>query len=249
MDLTFGVEFRVPDDAQIIVDVANPSQSTQHGFTYDTGLSIKPIPIQANFSAPKATISIKLTPKLTFGLVLGSGPVSADAQAGAFFDLPKLSLAIDPVSNVDAKCNSLSSLNSTIPHGAPLSPALGQAINVVPSAEFDFGLLEEAGLNLPDFKTDFAGSSATLASAIATLSTACLLWDQQNSRLADATSVVAASSSASVASASSASASSASAKATASAKGQGSRLGCAEERFIGVVLGFILSCGFGVIFF
>ncbi|KAL9084579.1 MAG: hypothetical protein Q9165_008004 [Trypethelium subeluteriae] len=184
------------------------------------------IPISTNFSTPTARISIALTPKLTFGLSTIDGTVQV--ETGAFFDLPKLTLDIDPVTNPDVNCNSLSQLNSTFKHGAPLSPAFGKAIKIVPKAEVDFGLFGQAEA----LSYDLDDTSSTVTSATTMLSTACLLWDQQHSRLADATSVVAASSSASVASASSASASSTSARAasaSASAKGQGYSLGLTKK--------------------
>lgn len=118
---------------------------------------------------------------------------------------------------------------------------MGNATNVIPSAEIDFGLVAEAGIGSLD-----ADKELTLVSVVKTLPTACLLWDKDAGTLADATKVVAASSSAASASSASASAASASATQSASAHGNaGARLGYAEGNFLGTTLGFTMFCMFG----
>ncbi|KAI9664530.1 MAG: hypothetical protein M1821_005976 [Bathelium mastoideum] len=206
MDIVFGVDFRVPDGSYVNIDVIDPTNSSQHGFTYKTGLTLGAVPFSANFSTPQLTVSMALEPKFVFGINVADNIIHADA--GAYIDIPRLSVEIDSLSNVDANCRPMNATN----HGPALNSNLGNATNVVPSAEIDLGLIAEAGIG--DLGPD---AELTLASVVTTLPTACLLWDQSQGRLADATSVVASISSASAASVSSASAASASSASAATA--------------------------------
>ncbi|KAI9695331.1 MAG: hypothetical protein M1820_008683 [Bogoriella megaspora] len=220
MDVTFGIDFRAPDNATITIDVANEENSSSTGFTPSTGLRIDVIPFQANLGTPKLTVSLALKPKIVFGMHALGSIIFADA--GAYVDIPKLRLEVDSVKNVDSKCNAMDASD----HGALMSPDFGDAVNVIPSAEMDIGLLAEAQIAI--FGTN---EETTLTSAATTLSTACLLWDKAGSTLADATKVIAASSSASSASAASAASASAS---------EGAAYGMARARKENS--GYILSC-------
>ena len=125
-----------------------------------------------------------LKPKFDFGMNIADNIIHADA--GAFVDIPKLSVEVGTVDNVDANCQPMNATG----HGPALSANLGNGINVVPSADINFGLLAEAGIGPLD-----KDKETTLVSVVTTLPTACLLWDKNAETLADATKVVAASSS------------------------------------------------------
>ncbi|KAL9089248.1 MAG: hypothetical protein Q9165_005816 [Trypethelium subeluteriae] len=241
MDLVFGLDFRVPDGSYINIDVIDPTNSSQKGFSSSTGLRLDAIPFQANFSTPKLTVSMALDPKITFGINVLDSVIKADA--GAYIDIPKLSVEVESVTNVDANCRPMNATN----HGLALGPDMGNATNVIPSAEIDLGLIAEAGIGSLDDEQQF-----TLVSAVTTLPTACLLWDKDSSKLADATNVVAASSSASSAasasSASSASAASAAATSATHKHNAGARVGYSGKAcFLAVipVLGWSYFSPFG----
>ncbi|KAI9693478.1 MAG: hypothetical protein M1820_009214 [Bogoriella megaspora] len=234
MDITFGMDFRVPDDSYINIDVMDPGQSSQHGFNSGTGLEINATPFSANLSIPKVTISFALEPSIVFGFSAVDDLVHADA--GALIDIPKLTVEVEGVSNVDANCRAMNTTN----HGPAVSPDLGDAVNVLPKAEIDLSLIREAGIPFVNDNVEH-----TLASAIFPLSTACLLWDKDNGKLAEATQVIAASSSAS--SASAASAASASASNDPGKTGAGARNGNPEVCVWSMMLGLGLTCLFGTI--
>ena len=203
--------------------------------TYSTGLRLGAVPFQANFSTPTLTVSMALEPKIVFGINVADNIIHADA--GAYIDIPRLSVEVESVNNVDANCHAMNATN----HGPALSPAMGNATNFVPSAEIDLGLIAEAGIG--DLDVD---KELTLVSVVTALPTACLLWDNDAGTLADATKVVAASSSAaSASSASVASAASASASQSAGAHSNaGSRTGQANWYFVDTlqVWGWTLTC-------
>jgi hypothetical protein len=242
VDVTFGLEFRVPDNSYIMLDVVDPSNSSQHGFTKSTGLRINPTPFTANLSISSLSLSLALEPRIVFGASIAGNLVHADA--GAFIDVPKLSLDINSVGHVDAECNPMNSTTS----GPAIPPSLGNATNVVPSAEIDLGL--EAGAGIGDIGPE---AELTLVSGVWTLPTACLLWDQEGKTLAEATKVIAASSSASSASAASASSaaaassSAAAASSSAAAVGAARRAGEPEVYIWTMIWGLGLSTLFGMV--
>ncbi|KAL9066587.1 MAG: hypothetical protein Q9157_007102 [Trypethelium eluteriae] len=239
MDMVFGLDFRVPDGSYINIDVIDPTNSSQQGFSSSTGLRFDAIPFQANFSTPNLTISMALEPKITFGINVLDNIIKADA--GAYIDIPKLSVEVESVTSVDANCQPMNATN----HGPALSSDMGNATNVIPSAEIDLGLIAEAGIGSLD-----DDQQSTLVSAVTTLPTACLLWDKDSSKLADATKVVAASSSASsAASASSASSASAASASATHKHNDGARVGHHSGTYfwaMGLILGwsYFYSSGF-----
>ncbi|KAI9664490.1 MAG: hypothetical protein M1821_005936 [Bathelium mastoideum] len=172
IEFTFGGSFTVPDGAIITFDTTDLGNSSQHGFTPSTGLQLSPVPFQANLSSPTLTASLAIQPRL----ILGIHAEAVYAEAGIDFDLPRLSVEVTRLTNVDVNCNTINNTN----HATAVP---GNATNVIPSAEVDIGLLADAGAF--DIKN---ATSTQLASAMMTLPTACLLFDSAAHSLEPATS-------------------------------------------------------------
>ncbi|KAL9069848.1 MAG: hypothetical protein Q9157_006036 [Trypethelium eluteriae] len=128
-----------------------------------TGLKLAPIPFQANISSPALTASIAIQPKLVLGIHALDNAFYA--EAGIDFNLPKISVQVERLTNVDANCNTVNETGN--PNAIP-----GNVTNVIPSAEIDIGLLADAGL----IAVKDSGSTQ-LASESLPLPTACLMFD------------------------------------------------------------------------
>ena len=97
------------------------------------------------------------------------------AEAGIFFDLPKVTVEVEGVTNVDGNCNAINTTNNA---GA----VSGNFTNVIPTAEVDVGLLADAAA----FQVQ-GSASTVLANATFPLPTACLMFDSSAHALTTAT--------------------------------------------------------------
>lgn len=105
------------------------------------------------------------------------------ANAGAFVDVPTLSLEVRQVSNVDEHCNALSGSSVT---NSEISKFLGNLTNIIPTAEIDLGLAEKVGAEIGKYGWKNQ-TGVTLLSTTTALPTACLMFDEQVGTFAPAT--------------------------------------------------------------
>lgn len=118
---------------------------------------------------------------LAVDILDGDGSV----DAGAFLDLPTLSVNISLLTGVNAECDPVSD-SSTL--DGFLSHVFPNLTNIVPIAGLDVGLEVQAQLNVDEVDIhESIGTQATLAGTQWTLSTVCLSWDSEKTAFASPT--------------------------------------------------------------
>ena len=152
-DVTFGVDFSLPDGAFIDIDVSDLTDSTSYGFQLSEGLTVDTLPVNGNVSGCDFTLSVALKTSLLFGFEFLDDSIYVNA--GAFVELPRIVIR----ENCDTPCRaSSSSSNGTY---------------IIPSIQVDVGVGEYAGANAAG--NGFSKSDeTTLASLRFPLSTTCI---------------------------------------------------------------------------
>lgn len=165
VDFTYGFDVVVPDASSIRLAIGNLSNSTSHGFS---GSTVTALPLTATDSSISLTLSLAFHSELLLGVDILSGKGSI--SAGAFLDLPALSVNISEVKSVDKNCNPSQDLAA--------ADTFALLTKIVSNVDIALGLQASVQLSIPD--SDFkesVGTTATLAGTASPLSTACLSFD------------------------------------------------------------------------
>ncbi|KAI4123689.1 MAG: hypothetical protein LQ338_005153 [Usnochroma carphineum] len=103
VNLTYGFNFMVPPDSEIIIDVENPENSASYGFNET---SLVPIPLNSTRSDLDIAIEVGFRPSVAFVVALGAPPIAgASVSLDVGLDIPKLDLDIKQVHNVTSNCD------------------------------------------------------------------------------------------------------------------------------------------------
>ncbi|KAF7861796.1 hypothetical protein EAF04_007679 [Stromatinia cepivora] len=171
LDFTYGFEVTVPDDSSIRLNIGNLSDSTSHGFN---NTSVTALPLTA--TDPSIALTLALHSEILLGVNILSGRGSI--AAGAFLDLPALSVSITQLSSVDKNCNPAQNAFLSPSQNLDSIDIFSSLTNIVPKAEIALGLEASAQLAIPEINSEEnGGTTATLAGTAMLLPTACLSFD------------------------------------------------------------------------
>ncbi|KAF7950197.1 hypothetical protein EAE96_007488 [Botrytis aclada] len=169
LNFTYGFDVSVPDKSSIRLNIGNLTESTTSGFSDS---AITALPLTATDPSISLTLSLALHSELLLGVNILSGKGSI--AAGAFLDLPALSVTISEVNSVDENCNPAQSSSSSV-KDLDYFPSL---INIVPQADIAIGLQAGIQLRIPDLHfAENVGTTATLAGTSILLPTHCMSFD------------------------------------------------------------------------
>ncbi|KAJ8062940.1 hypothetical protein OCU04_008187 [Sclerotinia nivalis] len=175
LDFTYGFEVAVPDDSSIRFNIGNLSDSTSHGFN---NTSVTALPLTATDSSIALTLSLALHSEILLGVSILSGRGSI--AAGAFLDLPALSVSITQLSSVDKNCNPAQNASLSPSQNLDSIDIFSSLTNIVPKAEIALGLEASAQLAVSEIEfVESVGTTATLAGTAILLPTACLSFDSK----------------------------------------------------------------------
>ncbi|KAI9762686.1 MAG: hypothetical protein M4579_000304 [Chaenotheca gracillima] len=167
INFTSGIDVTVPDGSFVILDLANVTKSTYHGFDET---KVTTLPLEASDGDISLTFFMGFRPELDLAITALDGQVTA--SAGVFLDLPKLSLKVEQVTSVDRNCEPISSSNKL---NTELQHLVGNLTHLVPSVELGIGVSAHAEFFVYD---DVA--SATILTTTFPLPTECLAFDKKS---------------------------------------------------------------------
>ena len=166
LDFIYGFDLTVPNNSTIRLDIADPV--TNSNITGFQNATFSAIPFQAQVDNISLTVTAAFNPEilLTVSVLGGDGEISA----GAFLDLPKVSATVAQVDHVDQNCNPTNSSDK-------IKDFLDHSLtNIVPTVDFDVGVLVDGNLNADGFSTDVGASTTALSSGYP-LPTTCIAYD------------------------------------------------------------------------
>ncbi|PQE30422.1 GPI anchored protein [Rutstroemia sp. NJR-2017a WRK4] len=176
MDFTYGFEFKVPDKSFVMMNISNISESSSNGFSQ---ASINTIPFTSTTPLNTLTFTLGLQSQLLLGVDILEG--SGSINAGAFINLPELSVAFSKMSDVDANCVPINKTSSD-----SKVESFQNLVNIVPAAQIAIGLQAGIQAEIADY-TEAVGMTATIGQTGVTLPTACLSFDGSKKAFASAT--------------------------------------------------------------
>ncbi|KAL9608316.1 MAG: hypothetical protein Q9167_006837 [Letrouitia subvulpina] len=158
----------VPNNSSIIIAVGAPTENSSiQGFP-DT--KIEALPFQSSVQSVALTIYAAFSPQLLLGISLFEDV--ANAGAGVFFTLPRVSATVSQVTQVNSKCEPAN--NST---GKDLLDDFFDGLtHIEPKVELGFGLIAEASLDVDIIRAG-AETIYTVANTSFPLPTACYSFD------------------------------------------------------------------------
>ncbi|KAM0316951.1 hypothetical protein ACHAO8_002754 [Botrytis cinerea] len=169
LNFTYGFDVSAPDNSSIRLNIGNLTESTSSGFSDS---SITALPLTATDSSISLTLSLALHSQILLGVNILSGDGSI--AAGAFLDLPALSVTISELTSVDENCNPAQSSSSNVKDLDYFS----SLTNIVPQADIAIGLQAGIQLTVPDLHfVENVGTTATLAGTSMLLPTQCMSFD------------------------------------------------------------------------
>ncbi|KAK6599099.1 hypothetical protein H4I96_08303 [Botrytis cinerea] len=169
LNFTYGFDVSAPDNSSIRLNIGNLTESTSSGFSDS---SITALPLTAIDSSISLTLSLALHSQILLGVNILSGDGSI--AAGAFLDLPALSVTISELTSVDENCNPAQSSSSSVKDLDYFS----SLTNIVPQADIAIGLQAGIQLTVPDLHfVENVGTTATLAGTSMLLPTQCMSFD------------------------------------------------------------------------
>ncbi|TGO46438.1 hypothetical protein BCON_0325g00060 [Botryotinia convoluta] len=169
LNFTYGFDVSVPDKSSIRLNIGNLTESTSSGFS-DSSITARPL--TATDPSISLTLSLALHSELLLGVNILSGKGSI--AAGAFLDLPALSVTISELTSVDENCNPAQSSSSSVKDLDYFS----SLTNIVPQADIAIGLQAGIQLRIPDLHfVENVGTTATLAGTSMLLPTHCMSFD------------------------------------------------------------------------
>ncbi|TVY85315.1 hypothetical protein LSUE1_G000192 [Lachnellula suecica] len=187
VDFTYGFDMKVPDNSSILLNVGNLNESSSQGLyislprrcskTYQTlsdNAQISAIPLSASSPSIALTLGLGLRAELDLGINILSGDGSM--AAGAFIDLPSLTVTISNLAGVNKQCEPITNITTA---DQILSHVFPNLTHIVPEVGINIGLQVGAALNIADVHTSI-GSQTVLAGTTFTMPTACLSYDASN---------------------------------------------------------------------
>jgi hypothetical protein len=134
------------------------------------------LPFQAKAALVSLIASIGFKPQILLGINTAVG--SVQGGVGAFLELPKVSLNVTQLGNVNEKCEAVSNgdgkLTSVLDH------VFGNFTNLVPTVDINLGALANFEVDVPRVFTEAAAVQTVLASTSYPLPTACLHFDPES---------------------------------------------------------------------
>ena len=153
--------------------------------------TFSPLPFQSSQGIPNLLFSISFTPEILLGVRSPVG--NATGGIGAFFNLPKATVNITQLDNVDENCEPKSDSDDKNGEDSGLESALenliGNFTHVEPNVELNLGAFAEVDVDVGGLETGIA----TRITAVETefhLPTACLAFDEENKSYGAASSVI-----------------------------------------------------------
>ncbi|KAF5870615.1 putative gpi anchored protein [Botrytis fragariae] len=169
LNFTYGFDVSVPDKSSMRLNIGNLTESTSSGFSDS---AITALPLIATDPSISLTLSLALHSEILLGVNILSGKGSI--AAGAFLDLPALSVTISELTSVDENCNPAQSSSSSVKDLDYFS----SLTNIVPQADIAIGLQAGIQLRIPDLHfVENVGTTATLAGTSMLLPTHCMSFD------------------------------------------------------------------------
>ena len=166
LQFTYGFDVSVPDNSEILIDIANVTNSSVTGFPEST---VTALPLQAGINDISLTFSAAFKPEILLGISVLNG--QGTAGAGVLLTLPRLEAQFSQVANVDHLCNPLNTTNNNLQNDNFTS-----LTNIVPSVNFDLELIAQAEVKAGQFRFG-ENVGYTVTSKQFTLPTACFSYD------------------------------------------------------------------------
>lgn len=176
LDFTYGFDLIVPDDSEIVIDIANVTNSSVTGFQDTTATAL---PFQAGIDDISLTFAAAFKPEVLLGISVLNG--QGLAGAGVLLSLPYIEAKISQVANVDHLCNPLSTTNNNLLQ----TDNFTSLTNIVPKAVLDLELIAQAEVRAGSFRLDDAAAFTALSQEIP-LPTACFSYDPEKKTFATA---------------------------------------------------------------
>lgn len=134
------------------------------------------MPFQAKAALVSLIASIGFKPQVLLGINTAVG--SVQGGVGAFLELPKVSVNVTQLSNVNEKCEAVSNGDGKLT--SMLDNIFGNFTNIVPTVDINLGALANFEVDVPRVFTETAAVQTVLASTSYPLPTACLQFDSES---------------------------------------------------------------------
>lgn len=134
------------------------------------------MPFQAKAALVSLIASIGFKPRVLLGIDTAVG--SVQGGVGAFLELPKVSVNVTQLRNVNEKCESVSNGEGKLT--SMLDNIVGDFTNIVPTVDINLGALANFEVDVPRVFTETAAVQTVLASTSYPLPTACLQFDSES---------------------------------------------------------------------
>ncbi|KAL5343480.1 hypothetical protein BJX70DRAFT_408255 [Aspergillus crustosus] len=160
---SYGFNVTVPDYSRILINMTTFNQSEITGFENTT---FTPLPFEASTEVTSIELGIAFRPKFLLGISSGIDvlDVDIDGGIGAFVSLPSLSLNVSHLTDVTESCDD----------AVGTDDIFGNATLLVPSVEFDMGIIAGFDVRIMDFPNIARETAPVLASTSWDLPTACV---------------------------------------------------------------------------
>ncbi|GFF75445.1 hypothetical protein IFM53868_01581 [Aspergillus udagawae] len=177
---SYGFNLSVPANSKVELNMDEISNSSITGFDKTT---VHALPFQAKAALVSLIASIGFKPQILLGINTAVG--SVQGGVGAFLELPKVSLNVTQLGNVNEKCEAVSNgdgkLTSVLDH------VFGNFTNLVPTVDINLGALANFEVDVPRVFTEAAAVQTVLASTSYPLPTACLHFDPESGQYSSPT--------------------------------------------------------------
>ncbi|EAW23837.1 putative GPI anchored protein [Aspergillus fischeri NRRL 181] len=170
---SYGFNLSVPANSKVELNMDEISNSSITGFDKTT---VHALPFQAKAALVSLIASIGFKPQVLLGINTAVG--SVQGGVGAFLELPKVSVNVTQLSNVNEKCESVSNGDGKLT--SMLDNVFGDFTNIVPSVDINLGALANFEVDVPRVFTETAAVQTVLASTSYPLPTACLQFDSES---------------------------------------------------------------------
>ncbi|KAH2990454.1 hypothetical protein KXV25_009007 [Aspergillus fumigatus] len=170
---SYGFNLSVPANSKVELNMDEISNSSITGFDKTT---VHALPFQAKAALVSLIASIGFKPRVLLGINTAVG--SVQGGVGAFLELPKVSVNVTQLRNVNEKCESVSNGEGKLT--SMLDNIVGDFTNIVPTVDINLGALANFEVDVPRVFTETAAVQTVLASTSYPLPTACLQFDSES---------------------------------------------------------------------
>ncbi|GFF64076.1 hypothetical protein IFM60648_01141 [Aspergillus lentulus] len=170
---SYGFNLSVPANSKVELNMDEISNSSITGFDKTT---VHALPFQAKAALVSLIASIGFKPQVLLGINTAVG--SVQGGVGAFLELPKVSVNVTQLSNVNEKCEAVSNGDGKLT--SMLDNIFGNFTNIVPTVDINLGALANFEVDVPRVFTETAAVQTVLASTSYPLPTACLQFDSES---------------------------------------------------------------------